>query len=99
MIIHQSLWKLLAMLMRARVRWMFRGGRSGRSITFLIFGFLIVGMALLGAIFRHYKFGRVDPSAVTVYLPVVLLTFCIANLISAVMGPSMMAARSYMTPT
>ena len=44
---------------------------------------LVIGAAMLGAIVRHYTQPRGDPSAVTIYLPTVLLTFCIANLIGA----------------
>ncbi|CAN5663314.1 putative ABC exporter domain-containing protein [soil metagenome] len=83
MIMHRSLWRLLRLLAGARLRWMFRGGRSARTIIFLSFGFLVVGAALLGAIVRHYTVPRADPTAVTIYLPVILLTFCIANLIGA----------------
>jgi hypothetical protein len=71
------------MLALARLRWMFRGGRSFRTIIFLLIGALVIGSALLGAIVRRYTQPRADPTAVTIYLPVVLLTFCIANLIGA----------------
>src|SRR4051794_9546309 len=83
MIIPRSLWRLLRMLAMARLRWMFRGGRSLRTIIFLLIGALVIGSALLGAIVRRYTQPRADPTAVTIYLPVVLLTFCIANLIGA----------------
>src|SRR5688572_1356071 len=83
MIIPRSLWRLLYLLATAKLRWMFRGGRSLRTIIFLVVGVLVIGAALLGAIVRHYTQPRGDPTAVTIYLPVLLLTFCIANLIGA----------------
>lgn len=83
MILHRSLWRLLAMLGRARLRWMFRGGRTARTIIFLVIGFMVIGLSMLGAIVRHFTMPRSDPSAMSIYLPVVLLTFCIANLIGA----------------
>ena len=33
---------------------MFRGGRTARTIIFLVVGFLVIGLSMLGAIVRHF---------------------------------------------
>ena len=81
MIMHRSLWRLLRMLARAKWAWMFRGGRTPRTIIFLVIGLLVIALAMLGTAMRHFTMRHGRCRRRGCLLPVVLLTFCIANLI------------------
>src|SRR4051812_39015222 len=79
----RALITLLRLQLRAKFRWLFRGGRSGRSIMFFIVGLLVMTAWILPNVLHLAMKGRTDPTKVQVYLPALLLTFCIANLVTA----------------
>jgi hypothetical protein len=81
--LHAGIITLLRLQLRAKFRWLFRGGRTGRSIMFLIVGAFVMLGWILPQVIQHVTRGRQDPSRVRTFLPALLLTFCIANLVTA----------------
>jgi hypothetical protein len=82
-LIHPAIITLLRLQLRAKFRWLFRGGRSGRSILFFAIGLLVMLAWIVPQVVQRALQGRSDPSRVRTFLPALLLTFCVANLVTA----------------